>query len=219
MNTTLRKSDKLHALEGMLIAKYKKRYEELMTRRRNLAMQIYDDVFGKTGSSLKRSAGKNWKFWLETRANVRVAALHCPAVEIDSMKSRSMYRSGRKDVFTSKCPERHSFMEISLGCDVPWPDSHFSAEIPTDGISKSTKLKLASLNRAIDKFNAEAQEFADEAASLLMRLRSTKKVDEHFPELWQYLPYGLRERIKQGVVPVNQADFDKIRKQLPNVKK
>ena len=80
-------------------------------------------------------------------------------------------------------------------------------------------MKLARLNRAIDKFNSEAQEFADESSNLLTRLRSTKKVDEHFPELWQYLPDGLRERIKQGVVPINQADFDRIRKRSPNVNK
>ena len=87
------------------MAKYKKRYDELMDRRRNLAIQIYDDTLGKIGESIKTSAGTEWRFWLETREKVMVDELNFPIVKIDSTKSKSICLCGRRDAFTSRCPD------------------------------------------------------------------------------------------------------------------
>lgn len=126
-----------------------------------------------------------------------------------------MYRSGLKDHFTDIDSRRIDRQTIQLKSAVVWPEREFNHTVHVEHADKDTRKVAQTLKRDIAKFNQEAQDFYDQAYGVLMQLRSTRRVDEMFPELWRYLPDGMRERIKQAVVPISQEDIDAVRKQLP----
>lgn len=214
-SVTLRKTDKLHALRGMIDAKFLDRYKKLMARRADLCQRVYDSTKGKIGYALKEAAGKDWQTWCETRDSLRLQGCEIPACIIDAGQRSTMYRSGMKDHFSGTDSRRIDRETIQLKCAVVWPERSFNHIVNVDEADKDTKKVAATLNRDIKKFNQEAQNFYDQAYGVLMQLRSTRRVDEMFPELWRYLPEGMRERIKQAVVVINQSDVDAVRKQLP----
>jgi len=218
-SVTLIKTDKLHALRGMINAKFLDRYKKLMARRAELAQRVYDNTLGKTGYAIKEAAGKDWQHWCETRSSVRLDGVDTPACIIDAGQRSSMFRSGLKDHFTDVDSRRVDRQTIQLKHDVVWPDCEFNHSVNTDKADKDTRKVAATLKRDIANFNREAQDFYDQAYGILMQMRSTRRVDEMFPELWRYLPDGMRERIKQAVVVVSQDDVDKLRNQLPGAKK
>jgi len=218
-NVTLRKADKIHALRGMIDAKFLDRYKKLMSRRAELAQRVYDNTLGKTGYAIKEAAGSEWQKWCETRSSIKLEECKIPACIIDAGRRSSVYRSGEMDHFSGKDARRYGQERIQLKSDVVWPDGLFSDAVSVSHADKDTQKVAATLNRDIDRFNKECQEFYDGAYNVLMQLRSTRRVDEMFPELWRYLPAGLRERIKQGVIDITQSDVDAIRNQLPEAKK
>lgn len=218
-SVTLRKSDKLHALRGMINAKFLDRYKKLMARRAEMAQRVYDNTLGKTGYAIKDAAGKDWQKWCETRDSVRLEGVESPACIIDAGQRTTMYRSGLKDHFTDTDSRRIDRQTIQLKNAIVWPERQFDHSVHVENADKDTRRVSATLNRDIKKFNQEAQDFYDQAYGVLMQLRSTRRVDEMFPELWRYLPDGMRERIKQAVVPISQGDIDKVRDQLPGAKK
>jgi hypothetical protein len=55
----------------------------------------------------------------------------------------------------------------------------------------------------------------DKAHALNAMTESKFKADAVFPELWDYLPEGLRQQANQAVVAITQAEVDELRKRLP----
>lgn len=218
-SVTLRKTDKLHALRGMIDAKFLDRYKKLMARRADLAQRVYDNTLGKTGYAIKAAAGKDWQHWCETRDSLRLNGVDVPVCIVDAGGRSSMYRSGLKDHFTDTDARRVDRQTVQLKNSVVWPEREFNTSVDCDKADKDTRKVAETLKRDIAKFNREAQDFYDQAYGVLMQLRSTRRVDEMFPELWRCLPDGMRERIKQAVVVLSQDDVDNLRNQLPGAKK
>jgi len=219
-SVTLRKSDKLYALNEMTRAKFQAKYARLMCRRAELAQRVYDDVFGDVGDKLKAST-KDWAYWFETRDNLAITNVPVPGLKAEPLdKLQRNYYSW--DLFSGQqrmdvlAPE---YTSHSLKHTAVWPRSSYSNKLATDQASAKTKKVAATLTRDVNRFNKEVKGFYQEAQSILDHIRSTKKVDAMIPELWDYLPTGLRERVKQGIIPLSQADVDHLRKQLPKKKR
>lgn len=217
----LRKSDKIAALNSMVLAKYKPRYDELVKRWAQLTQRVYDVTVGKEGNKLKASAKRHcreWNYWLDTRADLSLVGVPVPGL-LASPAGRKLRRgwfhlelfSGRE----SPEPMDEQYVTQQLQQAVAWPDSMFSHSVDIDNADAQTKRVAKTLSRDVEAFNKEVKEFYGAAESVLYRIRSTKQVDAMFPELWDYLPAGLRERIKQGVIPLSQSEVDTLRKRLP----
>lgn len=216
----LKKSDKLHALRGMLEAKYKTRWDRLMSRRAELAQQVYDETRGPVGYALQATAGKDWNLWLRVNSNVYLPDMPYPYCIVDTGKKRTVYRIPEIDHFGSGNPDYNDRLrrlgpQISLKRSVVFPSDGSEPTVYVKNASGDLRKKAGALKRDIMRFNRESRDFYRQAYNVLMELRSTRKVDAAFPELWKYLPDGMRERVKQAAVVITQDQIDAVRKQLP----
>lgn len=218
-SVTLRMSDKRVALRNMIEAKFGPRYTQLIKRRRDLTMQVYEDTMGALADSLSTQfEGRPedvWE-WLDSRVDLALPGVPVPAcVVVDPKNSRKSVEifSGTKE------PSHRAFdteyYTQQMVRKVVWPDRRYHGRVDLKAASATTRKEAKKLSAEVVRFNEEVMDFYYEAESILFSLRSSKKVDAMFPELWKYLPTGLKERVKQAVVPLSQSDVDKLRKQLP----
>lgn len=218
-SVTLRKADKLYALRRMVRAKFGERHAKLMERRAALTQKVYDETLGKVGYALRATAGSDWKHWLDTSAVLYLTDVPFPYCAVDTGKRETFYTSSEVDEFGIGLPERSSNLfrygpEVSLKRTVVVPADR-APRVQVGNASATARKQAGALKRDVTRFNRDAKKFYQDAYNVLMQLRSTRKVDAAFPELWRYLPDGLRERVKQAVVPLDQAEIDRVRKQLP----
>lgn len=209
-NIIVCKTDKIYALEGMINAKFRTRYKKLTERQSILATRVYNETYGKIGNQLKELSGENWRTWLTNKSRLFVKGCAIPELIVESGKNRS------KDLFTGLPENRHKRKMVTLKNGVAWPANIYKDDLMISDATKPTQRVAATLDRDIKAFNTEVKEFYSKAYSVLMQLRSSKRIDEMFPELWQYLPVGIKERAKQAIVAISQADVDALRSQLPN---
>lgn len=219
-SVNLKKAEKMEALAEMTKAKFQTQYNKLMKRRADLSLSVYDDTAGKVGNKLEKMAGKDFQYWLDTDGSIKVCGLLVPKLIIDNQKKSSL--SPRDiDFFTRRSdfkvtPERFG---QTLSRTVVKPDREFSWSVSADDANAATKKKVATFNKDCKQFCEDIREFYNQALFVLEYVRTSKQVDERFPELWEFLPDGLRERIKQAVVVVDQDAIDAVRDQVKNTKK
>ena len=228
-SVSMKKADKLHALNGMVRAKYKDQYEKLMERRAALAQRVYDETVGKEGWPVKAAISKHAdaKHWVEHRARIEMVGVGFPVCRTEEVRnknsvfSRMLYTelfSGHDLVLDDDgklIVYGNRNREVSLKESVPWPRFGFGNDVHLNKAYAPTRKVGETLNRDIEAFNSEVAEFYNEAWGVLQDLRTTKQVDNMFPELWDYLPDGLRERLKQGLIPIDQKAIDLLRAKLP----
>lgn len=219
-NATLTKADKIHALRGMVQAKFQARHQRLMNRRAELTQQVYDETLGKTGYALRAAAGKEWQKWCRVHSGLYLPEMPFPYCLVETGKRPTMYRHGVIDQFGVGDPENYDRVnrlgpKVSLKNSVVMPSDHSEPCVLIKDASANARKKAGTLKRDILRFNRDAKQFYRDAYDVLMQIRSTRKVDEMFPELWKYLPEGTREKVKQAVIMISQEDVDRLRKQLP----
>lgn len=225
----MKKADKLYALSGMVRAKYQAQYKKLMERRAALAQRVYDETVGKEGWAVKAAVSKRAddKYWLEHKARIELVGIGVPVCRTEESRGRNSTYSrtfypdlfSGHDLWVNDAGELTVFYsrdrQVSLKASVPWPKHLFSDEVHLEKAYAATRKVGATLNRDIEAFNSEVAEFCNEAWGVLQDLRTTRQVDNMFPELWEYLSDGLRERLKQGLIPIDQKSIDQLRAKLP----
>lgn len=216
-NVNIKKADKLYALNQMVEAKFRERYERLLERRRELAVKMYNDTVDPIGYQLRNLAGKEAPKWLCFLTQVALPDIPVPVALVQTGKRPNMWGDDEIDWFTGEARARRYDprpFKVQLRNGLPWLRSRGDT-LEVSEASKSTKASAATLTRDTRRFNRDTKEFYDNAYSVLMQLRSSKRIDEMFPELWKYMPSGTREQIKQGLVPLTQEEVNELRKQLP----
>jgi hypothetical protein len=223
-SVTLKKLDKAHALNAMTESKFKARYAKLIERRRAMTKRVYDVTLGVVGNPLRGSAkrktkGTNntWQFWLDTQSQLRLPGVSVPTCRaVPTVKLRKNYYT--YDLFTGTSgldvTDPGSFF-MTLPETVAWPENCYVSSVHVADADAATRKVAATLDRDINRFNKEVAEFYSKAWAVLNQLRTTRKVDAMFPELWDYLPEGLRQQANQAVVAITQAEVDELRKRLP----
>lgn len=214
----LRKSEKQEAIEKIVRLKYKGQYEKLIARGRELVHQIYDETLGVTGHQLADVAKGRVGYWLDTKAALKLDDF--PRPELMVLKPKGRAGCSYVDLFTGSDSHwgAHDEWRITLHSSVVWPDRNYSDAVPTDEAKAGTKKKLDTLERHVRAFNKDVREYYDWVSGIVLSLRTAKQVDNHFPELWHYLPEGTRQELKQAMIPFDQRDFDQLRKTLPKGK-
>lgn len=219
-SVNLKKSEKMEALGEMTRAKFLGKYNDLMRRRAVLALAVYDDTDGKMGNKLEAQAGKDFQLWCDTTGSLEVDGLEVPHLLIENSK-KSAYASSYIDFFTRKKDrsiDPHNFSQ-TLSRTVVKPNRCYGWTLDVTKATAKVKAKVKTFNRDAKSFCEEVHKFYYSAASVLEYIRTSKQVDERFPELWEFLPDGLRERIKQAVVLVDQDAIDAVRSEVKDTKK
>ena len=220
-SVTLRKSDKLHALNAMTRAKFQERYNKLIKRRQALTQRVYDETLGMVGYKLKAAAASSEEvgYWLNTKQSLHLIGVPVPGLLAQPEVRSSLRRTYHKwELFSGESaanPLAETHFSQQLETLAVYPAREFSSRVHVDKAWAATRKVAAALTRDIKKFNKEVAEFYDKADDILYHIRSTKKVDQMIPELWEFLPLGLRERVKQGVIALDQSAVDELRKQMP----
>ena len=119
-NVTVCKSDKIHALERMISAKFLDRYKKLTERQSTLASRVYDEIHGKIGNQLRLVIGKDWQKWLTSKSRLHLKGCAMPELIVEHGKN------GSKDLFTG-LGEFNSRRKITaLRNSVAWPASNYT---------------------------------------------------------------------------------------------
>lgn len=227
-NARLKKQDKLVAIHAMVRDKYQDQFTKLNQRRIALLERVYRDAFGAIPGNLaavintatKAEAGNKrepCKMWFEYRNELALVGVSRPGLLVEpTMKLR--FSAFDYELFRGKqgyTPLADDEPE-TLTSSVIWPRGLYTHHLSIEDAYADTKKVAATLDAAVLRFNAAAREFYDQAYDVVMyQINTTKQVDARFPELWKYLPAGLREQVKQGMVPFDQSVVDNLREQLP----
>lgn len=205
------KQVRVSAARAIVREKFSDQVAKENAKRSALVLALYRQQYPTAEHAADDAFGSTKKEWLRFESSVYIKGFPGAGLELEGSGVGSLV-----ELFTGRRVVRYAAKttSVNLSVDVPLPKFHDVFDWQDAKGRLRQDIKRAKVR--IEKLNREIENYYEDVRAVLSALNTAKKIDEHFPEAWRFLPSDCRVPKSTALVP--KAAIESVRKSLPKPK-